>query len=180
MLKKISLFVMALGLLLTTSCLGKVSKTDLADLVGNVFGIQSMTTMMSVYGMALDSAVLEMSEDETSGTMTYDNFSISELLLTMGATEDDMATVPLDTMSGSVAVAADGSMEFNVTMTGAVCEELFFNFNGETQKITNLKADGKEYDINEALEKLSAKREKEAAKEQAEAEAALPKVQTVQ
>jgi hypothetical protein len=164
MLKKISLSILALGLLVTTSCLGKVSQNDLAELVGNVFGIQSTATMMLVYGMPMENVSLEMNEAQTSGTVTYDNFTIAEFL----------------SLSGVVSMGEEGSMNFDLTLTEAVCETLIFDFDPESQQIINLKADGKDYDINKALEKLSAKREAEVAKEQAEAEAALPKVQTVQ
>jgi hypothetical protein len=128
----------------------------------------------------MENVSLEMNEAQTSGTVTYDNFTIAEFLTTMGASTEDIDSIPLSSLSGVVSMGEEGSMNFDLTLTEAVCETLIFDFDPESQQIINLKADGKDYDINKALEKLSAKREAEVAKEQAEAEAALPKVQTVQ
>lgn len=179
-MKKKHLALILLPLLMTFSCQNMITKAKLADLVGNVFGIQSMTTMMAVYGMPVEGAELALSDDKASGTISYDNFSIAVFLESMGAGEEEIGTVPLDTLSGSVAIGEDSSLGFDVTLTGAVCTSLVFNFDAESGKITDLTADGKAYEINEALEKLSAKREKEAAEAETAAEAEKPQIQTVE
>ncbi|MDC7219977.1 MAG: hypothetical protein PQJ59_08560 [Spirochaetales bacterium] len=173
MTKKISALFLGLALLFATSC-SAVKTEDMADLVGNVFGVQSMAFMMLLYGMPVENAVLSMNEEQTLATVTYTDYMIAEALSAMGAAPEDLEELPFEGMSGTVQVDDQGLMQFDLTLTGASVETLAFNFNNNTQFVSELIADGEAYDVNEALEKMAEERMKEEEAAAAEATAVGP------
>jgi len=178
MIKRLFAPLLGILMLLSLSCSSGPAKEDLADLVGNVFGFQSMTFMMLMYGMPIENAAMEMNEEQTEATITYTDYEVAKTLEAMGTSLEEAGDLPFATMNGTVRVADTGTMEFDLTLTEAVVTAISFSFDNATQEVTGLVADGKEYDISETLKKMAEKRmqEQQAADEAAEAE--LPQVQT--
>jgi hypothetical protein len=171
MLKKISALSLGLAILFATSCSTGKQKEELADLVGNVFGVQSMAFMMMLYGMPVENAELAMNEDQTEATVTYTDYMVTDALAAMGAPAEQAEELPFEGMSGTVHVNEEGNMEFDLALIGSSYTTLVFTFHNDDQSISDLVADGKNYDITKVLEKMAEERMEE---EQAAAEAAVP------
>ncbi len=178
MVKRILSSLLGMLFLLSLSCSQGPAKEDLAELVGNVFGFQSMTFMMLLYGMPVENAVLEMNEEQTQAVVTYTEYEILQTLEAMGASAEDAGEIPFTAMSGTVQVTDSGTMVFDLTLTDAVVTAISFSFDNNTQEVTGFVADGKEYDISKTLKKMAEDRMAEQAAEEEAAQAELPQVQT--
>ena len=179
MLKKFSALILGLILLFSFSCSkGGGTEEELAELVGNVFGIQSMSFMMLLYGMPVENAALEVSEDQSSAVVTYTDFVIADALAVMGAAPEEIEDLPLTGMSGTVHVSQEGVMVFDMTLVGASVTELAFSFDNATQEVSELVADGTAFEINDVLKKMADERMQEQAAAEQAAAAEAPQIQT--
>ena len=178
MFRKISALFLGLILLLAVSCEKGGKEEEMAELVGNVFGIQSMSFMMLLYGMPVENAVIEVSEDQTQAVVTYTDYVVADALTAMGASPEDLEGLPLSGMSGTVNVTQEGAMIFDLTLAGSSVTELAFSFDNNTQEVSDLVADGTAYDVNEALQKMAEERMKEQAAAEQAAAAEAPQLQT--
>ncbi|MDC7222841.1 MAG: hypothetical protein PQJ60_03815 [Spirochaetales bacterium] len=157
MFKKISVPILGLVLLMSASCSGSSveKQEELAELVGNVFGLQSMAFMMVLYGMPVENVDLVMNETQTEATLTYTDYMVADALAAMGAPAEEAENLPFAGMSGTVMVLEDGSMNFDLTLFDSSVETLAFTFDNSAQTVVDLVADGEDYDISETLERMA-------------------------